>query len=236
MCRASLGSRAPRHSTRHWGNHCRKCSLLHLLHFCCCSQWHYAQWPYWEKGPFTLLHFPWLVARQRVGSLPKVKRWMKMPFSFLFSFLFYMCCIVTSYHASLIAVHWQMPYSAFKYLFVSPSSLPPSTLSWHLFFPVQANWCFLLLGVECRASFQTFLQFFTQTVLSHDMKKFWTEFYQAAVYGKIPLFIFWFFFLIHFSVAIFFFFVFLIRPPKFQLNGPKLLEVVLSLALLAHLY
>lgn len=48
VCRTSLGTRAPWHSTRHWGYHCRKCSLLHLLHFCCCSQWHYAQW-LWER-------------------------------------------------------------------------------------------------------------------------------------------------------------------------------------------
>lgn len=46
-----------------------------------------------DKGPFTLMHFPRLVARQSDGSQPKVKKWMKMPFFFffflfLFSFLF----------------------------------------------------------------------------------------------------------------------------------------------------
>lgn len=49
VCQTPLSTRAPWHSTRHWGYHCRKCSLLHLLHFCCCSQWHYAQWPCWER-------------------------------------------------------------------------------------------------------------------------------------------------------------------------------------------
>lgn len=104
-----------------------------------------------DKGPFTLMHFPRLVARQKDGSQPKVKKWMKMPFLF---FLFvYMCCIVKSNHASLIAVHWQMPYSAFKFLFSPPPSLPPLPPVGVRFFPVQANWCFLLLGVECWASF-----------------------------------------------------------------------------------
>lgn len=37
-----------------------------------------------NKGPFTLMHFPRLVARQRDGSQPKVKKWMKMPFLFSF--------------------------------------------------------------------------------------------------------------------------------------------------------
>lgn len=41
-----------------------------------------------------------------------------------------MCCIVKSNHASLIAVHWQMPYSAFKFL-VFPLLPPAPYPGWH---------------------------------------------------------------------------------------------------------
>lgn len=107
-----------------------------------------------------------------------------------------MCCIVKSNHASLIAVHWQTPYSAFKFLFPPP----PPTPSWHQFFPVQANWCFLLLGVECWASFNqshfrhfyaVFLLICTQTVLSHDMKIL-NNYTQWLFMGKPPFILFFF--------------------------------------------
>lgn len=55
-------------------------------------------------------------------SQMKVKKWRKMPpICFWFT-----CCIVKSSHASLIAFHWQTPYSAFKFLVPS--------LSWLFFF------------------------------------------------------------------------------------------------------
>ena len=52
--------------TRHWGEHW-KCSLLHLLHFCCllvhsCTV------------TFTLMQFPRLVARQKMGTSPGFRR------------------------------------------------------------------------------------------------------------------------------------------------------------------
>lgn len=159
----SLSTRTPWHSTRHWDITVGNVHFLHLLHFCC-SQWHYAQWPCWERqGTLHFKHSSRLVARQRDGSQP-VKKWMKMPFFFLF--FVYMCCIVKSNHASLIAVHWQMPYSAFNFLFFPPFPSPSPSPSWHLFFPVQANWCFLLwelnvgLHLTSRIS-DIFTQFFT---------------------------------------------------------------------------
>lgn len=72
------------HSTRHWGYHCRN------VHFCTCyifavhSGTMHSDLVGRDKGPFTLMHFPGLVARQRDGSQPKVKKWMKMPFLFSF--------------------------------------------------------------------------------------------------------------------------------------------------------
>lgn len=225
VCRAALSMRAPWHSTRHWGYHCRKCSLLHLLHFCCCSQWHYAQWPYWDRqGALHTYAFSRLVARQKDGSQPNVK-WMKMQVFFFpfFFFLVYMCCIVKSNHASLIAVHWQMPYSAFKFLFFFP---PSPTPSWCLFFPVQANWCFLLLGVECWASFNQshfrhFTQFFTN-LYTNGFKSWHDNFEQNSIrrlFMENPLFIF------IFSYIFLWLFFFLICPPKSQLNGHKMLEL-----------
>lgn len=115
------GARAPRHSTRHWD------ITVENVHFCTCylfavhSGTMHSDFGS-DEGPFTLAFFffpPRLVARD--GSQPVVKKWMKNPISFFFCFL-YMCCIVKSNHASLIAVHWQTPYSAFKFLFFS---LPP---------------------------------------------------------------------------------------------------------------
>lgn len=152
VCQTPLSTRAPWHSTRHWGY-----ITVENVHFCTCyifavvhSGTMHSDLIGRDRGPFTLMHFPRLVARQKDGSQPKVKKWTKMPF--LFSFFVYMCCIVKSNHASLIAVHWQMPYSAFKFLFFPPPpSLPYPQLA--SVFPVQANWCFLLLGVECWASF-----------------------------------------------------------------------------------
>lgn len=104
------------------GYHCRKCSLLHLLPFCCCSQWHYAQWLWERRGALhTCISPPDLWPEMGV-SLWLRSGW-KIPFLFFFCFL-YMCCIVRSNHASLIAVHWQTPYSAFKFLVFSPPPFP----------------------------------------------------------------------------------------------------------------
>lgn len=120
VCRKSLSTRAPWHPTRHWGYHCRKCSLLHLLHFCCCSQWHYAQWLWERQGALHTYAFSQnLWPDGKMGVSLRLRSGRKCHFFFLFV---YMCCIVKSNHASLIAVHWQMPYSAFKFLF---SPLPP---------------------------------------------------------------------------------------------------------------
>lgn len=84
-------------------------------------------------------------------------------------FLFvYMCCIVKSNHASLIAVHWQMPYSAFKFLFnfFFFPSLPPPTPSWCPFIqckPTGVSYFWELnvgLHLTSRVS-DIFTQFFT---------------------------------------------------------------------------
>lgn len=98
-----------------------------------------------------------------------------------------------------------------NFLFLSPH---PPTPSWHLFFPVQANWCFLLLGVERWASFkpvafQTFLRSFllicTQTVLSHDMNILNRILPGGCLWENPPFyfFLFVFFPLIHFPCGYF---------------------------------
>lgn len=141
------GARAPRHSTRHWD------ITVENVHFCTCYLFAVHSGTMHSdfgshKGPFTLAFPPPQDLWPEMGVSLWLRSGWKIPFLFFF---FSMCCIVKSNHASLIAVHWQTPYSAFKFLFFS---LPLSrTPSWHPFFPVQASWCFLLLWPECRASF-----------------------------------------------------------------------------------
>ena len=90
--------------TRHWGEHW-KCSLLHLLHFCCllvhsCTV------------TFTLMQFPRLVARQKMGTSPGFRR-----LNAFFFFLIYMCCILKSDRASLMADAIQCLYFFFLFFF-----------------------------------------------------------------------------------------------------------------------
>jgi len=89
VCQTSLSTRTPWYSTRHWD------ITVENVHFCTCyifavvhSGTMHSDLVGIDKGPFTLMHFPRLVARQNDGSQPKVKKWMKMPFLFCFSFLF----------------------------------------------------------------------------------------------------------------------------------------------------
>lgn len=68
------------------GYHCRKCSLLHLLHFCC-SQWHYAQWPCWERqGALHTYAFSQTCGQTEMGVSLKLRSGRKCHFFFFFLF------------------------------------------------------------------------------------------------------------------------------------------------------
>lgn len=124
---------------------------------------------------------------------------------------------------------------------------PPSPSSWHPSLPVQANRRFLRfrelnVGLHLtRRISDIFTQFFTNLYTNgfkswHE--KFWTEFYQAAVYGRNPStpFFSFFLFLIHLCFSFCFFFVVFFNLPSqifFQPNGHK---NVRRMTLLVHLY
>lgn len=174
------------------------------------------------RGPSLLCIFPDLWPDGKMGVSLRLRSGWKHHFfkkKLIFFFLVYMCCIVKSNHASLIAVHWQTPYSAFKFLF-PPLPLPPVGISFFLCKPTGVSYFWELnvgLHLTSRIS-DIFTQFFTN--LYTNGFKSWHEnseqLYPVAVYGKTP---FYFFF-----PGVFFF---LICPPKFQLNGHKLLDVLL---------
>lgn len=79
-------TRAPRHSTRHWGYHCRKmftfalATFLLLFTVALCTVTLLGE----TRGPSHLcIFFPDLWP-EKDGSQPKVKKWTKMPFLFSF--------------------------------------------------------------------------------------------------------------------------------------------------------
>ena len=195
------------------------------------------------RGPSHLCIFPDLWPDREMGVSLRLRSGWKCHFFFLFV---YMCCIVKSNHASLIAVHWQMPYSAFKFLFFSPSSLPPSPpfpptlppvgIRFFLCRPTGVSYFWELnvgLHLTSRIS-DIFTQFFTN-LYTNGFKSWHENFEQNSTrrlfMGEPPFLFFPFFFSYIFSVANF---SFLICPPKFQLNGHKMSEVLL--ALLVQLY
>lgn len=116
---------------------------------------------------------------------------MKNPIFPFFCFL-YMCCIVKSNHASLIAIHGQTPYSAFKFLFFpSPFPVPPVGVRFFLCRPAGVSY-FCDLNVELHLTSRIsdiFTQFFTNlytTVLSHDMKIFEQNSTRRLLMGEPP--------------------------------------------------
>lgn len=148
------------------------------------------------RGPSLLCIFPDLWPDGKMGvSLRLRSGWKHHFFKKNFFFLVYMCCIVKSNHASLIAVHWQTPYSAFKFLF-PPLPLPPVGISFFLCKPTGVSYFWELnvgLHLTSRIS-DIFTQFFTN--LYTNGFKSWHEnseqLYPVAVYGKTPFYLFFF--------------------------------------------
>lgn len=158
-----------------------------------------------------------------MGVSLRLRSGWKCHFFFLFV---YMCCIVKSNHASLIAVHWQMPYSAFNFLFFSP---PPSpTPSWRPFFlckPAGVSYFWELnvgLHLTSRIS-DIFTQFFTN-LYTNGFKSWHENFEQNSTrrlfMGEPP-----FYFLSSYIFLWLFFFFNL--PSQISTEWAQMLEVLL---------